>query len=145
MSKPQPALDERGEFVVGRLAGITSREVVIFTLDDGEGDDYPIRSSVGFHAPDDFFDFDTIRATVDRAAKMRAEMRDEYVRNRVDAAQASRDTWQTDHDVPAPARPSFAEAAGNIIRVGYASRAVGVTWSGILDVIERARRASEGA
>lgn len=41
-----------------------------------------------------------------------------------------------------PRKPSFAEAAGNIIRTGYASRAVGVTWSGILDVIERARRAS---
>jgi hypothetical protein len=43
---------------------------------------------------------------------------------------------------PEPRKPSFAEAAGNIIRVGYASRAVGVTWAGILDVIERARRAS---
>lgn len=46
--------------------------------------------------------------------------------------------------VAEPRKPSFAAAADAIIRREYAPRAVGVTWSGILDVIERARRASEG-
>ena len=52
------------------------------------------------------------------------------------------DAGDTSEAQPEPRKPSFAEAAGNIIRTGYASRAVGVTWAGILDVIERARRAS---
>lgn len=54
------------------------------------------------------------------------------------------DAGETSEAQPEPRKPSFAAAADAIIRREYAPRAVGVTWSGILDVIERARRASEG-
>ena len=52
------------------------------------------------------------------------------------------DAGETSEAQPEPRKPSFAAAADAIIRREYAPRAVGVTWAGILDVIERARRAS---
>jgi hypothetical protein len=61
---------------------------------------------------------------------------------RLCAALREYDAGETSEAQPEPSKPSFAEAADEIIRREYASRAVGVTWTGILDVIERARRAS---
>lgn len=145
MNAPVPALDERGEFVVATLRnGLTA---TIFTLDSGH-DQYPVCGCVGtiadtwtadgFYAAQakqpagssDIINLDELRATVERARKMRPKF---PTRGAHDVAEFYKDE--------APARPTFAEALAAEAQQ-YNSR--NVEWTELRSIIERARRASEG-
>ena len=123
MNKPIPALDENGDFIRGTLR--KGGTVTIFTLNDGTGDEYPIVSDAGSHCSEDFLDIDKLRATVERARKMREASVDYGLQ------------FTPMNAIPStPARPTFAEA--------LQAEASDAGDFRLMHMIERARRASEG-
>lgn len=128
MNKPIPAIDENGEFVVATQRN--GEQVIIYTLHSdadqivGECRWWHLdgssicRSKPGY----DLIDLDKVRATVERAAKMRAEI-------------AHRAAGSVSFEARV-GRPSFAEA--------LQAEASDAGDFRLTHMIERARRASEG-
>lgn len=150
MNKPIPALDENNEFVVAVCRD--GAEVPVYTLDNGSaqisGECRWWRlngtSICEGHPELDIINLDELRATVERARKMRPKF---PTRGAHDVAEFYKDeapagTYaDTTGYYTAPARPTFAEALAAEAQQ-YNSR--NVEWTELRSIIERARRASEG-
>lgn len=152
MNKPTPAIDENGEFVVATQRD--GSKAILYTLDNGRGqivgdsrwwwlDGETICDR---HPECSLADLPAVRATVERARKARDAIRTAagitFARNQNFYGGVPGQVEKA----PAPARPSFAEALYKIIDNAPPEHnsLAPVTWGGLIAIIKRARRASEG-